>query len=99
MDVVAAAGASICQDWEGAGVLTEPNEFAGYDGGGLTDPVVVGNGDRMRVYLLDLPDGLSARTMAIVIVAPEGSFDQVVEAAQPILDSFEFDAGGHEFGL
>ncbi len=92
MDVVAATGASICQDWEGAGVLTEPNEFAGYDPGGLTDPVVVSGADRMRLYLLDLPDGLSARTLAIVIVAPEASFEQVVEAAQPILDSFEFHA-------
>lgn len=48
----------------------------------------------MRLYLLDLPGG-SARTLAIAIVASAPNFDQldqVVEAAAPILDSFEFHA-------
>jgi hypothetical protein len=44
----------------------------------------------MRLYLLDLPDGLSARTLAITFVAPEASYEAVLEYAGPILDSFEF---------
>lgn len=54
---------------------------------------------RMRLYLLGLPEGMSARILAIVILAPEQvergeprDFEQVVEAAAPILDSFEFHA-------
>jgi hypothetical protein len=44
---------------------------------------------RMRLYLLDLPGG-AARSLAIVIVAAEADFNAAVEAARPILDSFEF---------
>jgi hypothetical protein len=83
MDVVATPGASVCQNWEGAGVVTDT-------GAEESDPLVVGGGYRMRLYLLDLPEGLSVRILAIAIVAPESSFERVVEAAQPILDSFEF---------
>ena len=43
-------------------------------------------------YLVDLPGG-SARILSIAIVAPESSFESVVEAAAPILDSFEFHTG------
>ena len=46
----------------------------------------------MRLYLLDLPEGMSARILAIAISAPESEFERVVEAATPILDSFEFHA-------
>jgi hypothetical protein len=49
-------------------------------------------GSRMRLYLVDLPGG-SARILSIAIVAPESSFESVVEAAAPILDSFEFHTG------
>ena len=45
----------------------------------------------MRLYLLDLPGG-SARILAIAIAAPEPDFEHVVEAAAPIVDSFEFHA-------
>ena len=44
----------------------------------------------MRLYLLDLPEGMSARTLAIAIVALDSEFELVVEAATPVLDSFEF---------
>jgi hypothetical protein len=44
------------------------------------------------LYLVDLPGG-SARILSIAIVAPESSFESVVEAAAPILDSFEFHTG------
>jgi hypothetical protein len=83
MDVVAAAGASVCPDWEGPGVVRDP----GVDDSNAT--VGLGGGDRMRLYLLDLPGG-SARILAIAIVAPEARFKRVVEAAAPIMDSFEF---------
>jgi hypothetical protein len=46
------------------------------------------SGDRMRLYLVDLPGG-SAR---ILFVATETSFDRVVESAEPILQSIEFHA-------
>jgi hypothetical protein len=79
MDVVAAPGASVCQNWGGVGVVTETG-----------DPVVLGGGHRMRLYLLDLPEGLSARILTIAIVAPEPRFERVVETATPIVDSFQF---------
>jgi hypothetical protein len=50
---------------------------------------VAEDGQRMRLYLLDLPGG-AARTLAIVIVAAEEDFNAAVAAARPILDSFEF---------
>jgi hypothetical protein len=50
----------------------------------------VGQDGRMRLYLLDLPEGMSARILAIAISALESEFEHVVEAAAPILDSFEF---------
>jgi hypothetical protein len=85
MDVVAAPGASIAPC------------------GGVRVPVVsvpgrgawggVGLGDLGRLYVLDLPGG-SARTLAILINAPEKAvFERAVEAAAPVLDSFEFHAG------
>jgi hypothetical protein len=49
-------------------------------------------GDRMRLYLVDLPGG-SARILSIAIVASESDFDGVVESAQPVVDSFEFHSG------
>jgi hypothetical protein len=47
---------------------------------------------RMRLYFLDLPDGMSARVLGIAIVASEESFEHVWEAAAPTVDSFEFHA-------
>jgi hypothetical protein len=44
----------------------------------------------MRLYLLDLPEGSSARILALAISAPETRFESVLEAAAPILVSFEF---------
>ena len=48
--------------------------------------------DRMRLYVLDLPEGMTAQVLAIAISAKESEFEYVVEAAGPILDSFEFQA-------
>ena len=47
---------------------------------------------RMRLYLVDLPEGSASRIMAIAIVAPEARFDSVLEAATPIIDSIQFHA-------
>ena len=77
MDVVSVTGARFCR----ALVLLPGSPAFGDD----LDP-----GARMRLYLLDLPEGISARILAIAIVAPEAHFERVVEAAAPILDSFEF---------
>ncbi|MEA2498049.1 MAG: hypothetical protein QOH26_454 [Actinomycetota bacterium] len=81
MDVTAAAGASVCDDMGTALVVSGPQ---------LRGPALK-QGNRMRLYLLDLPEGSSARTLAIAFVAPEAGFESVLEEAPPILDSFEFD--------
>jgi hypothetical protein len=45
---------------------------------------------RMRVYVLDLPEGMSARILAIAVSAADSEFERVVKAAEPVLDSIEF---------
>jgi hypothetical protein len=93
MDVAAAAGARICATWEGPGVVREQGSYSPQDDGGTSDStVVVGSGrHRMRLYVLDIPGG-SSHILAIAIVAPEATFQQVVRAAAPIVDSFQFHA-------
>ena len=49
-------------------------------------------GERMRLYLVDMPEESSMRTMAIAITAPESRFERAVETAAPIVDSLEFHA-------
>jgi len=47
--------------------------------------------EALRIYLLDLPDGFSARVLAIAFVADQGHFAAMVEEEVPrILDTFEF---------
>ncbi|HEX9716930.1 MAG TPA: hypothetical protein VGA93_03205, partial [Actinomycetota bacterium] len=75
MDVVAAQGASVCEDVPAPMVLSD---------------IDLNERNRMRLYLLDLPEGMSARILAITISAPEANFERVVEAAEPIVDSIEF---------
>jgi hypothetical protein len=86
MDVIAATGASVCDAWGGPQVVTPNDHDLEWRG------VALKHGHRMRLYLLDLPEGLSARILAIAIVAPEARFERVAEAAAPILASFEFHA-------
>lgn len=76
MDVALAPGAG-CGEYDGAPAVVEKYWLS--------------HGGRMRLYLLDLPGG-SARTLAIQIVAAAPNFEQVVEAAAPIIDSIEFHA-------
>jgi hypothetical protein len=56
---------------------------------GYTDTAT---GEQMRLFLLDVPEGLSVHTMAIEIVAPNATFKRAVEAAAPVVDSIEFHA-------
>ena len=87
MDVVAATGASICLSVPAPQVVAPP-PTAGHLGQGTP----LAHGHRMRLYLIDLPGG-SARILAIAIIAPDARFEHVVEAAAPIMNSFEFHAG------
>ena len=48
---------------------------------------------RLRLYLVDLPEGMSVETLAITVVAPESHFEEMIEEAQPIIDSIEFREG------
>jgi len=58
----------------------------------VLEQLPLGQDGPMRLYLLDLPDGMSARILAIAISALDSEFEHVVEAATPVLDSFEFHA-------
>jgi hypothetical protein len=49
-------------------------------------------GRRLRLFLVDLPEGMSMRTLAITVMAPVARFDDVVADATPIIDSIEFHA-------
>ena len=50
-------------------------------------------GLRLRLYLVDLPEGMSVPTLAITVVAPEERFDDVIAETAPIIDSIEFRPG------
>ena len=52
----------------------------------------VEQGSRMRLYLVDLPEGSTIRILAIAVVAPEARFEDLIEAAAPVIDSVEFHA-------
>lgn len=82
MDVMIAAGASICQYFGRPEALTNEQ-------GDLLD-INLQTGRRMRLYLFDVPEGSSMRMLAIAIVAPESTFERAVEAAAPVVDSLEF---------
>jgi hypothetical protein len=46
--------------------------------------------DRARLYLIDLPEGSQSQVLAIVTITDEDSFEGVVAAATPIVESIEF---------
>ena len=50
-------------------------------------------GWRLRLYLVDLPDGMSVDTLAITVVATADRFDAVIAETAPIIDSIEFNPG------
>jgi hypothetical protein len=47
-------------------------------------------GLRLRLYLIDLPEGMSVETLAITVMAPIELFDEVIEETAPIIESIEF---------
>jgi hypothetical protein len=47
-------------------------------------------GLRLRLYLVDLPGGMSVQTLAITVVAPEERFEEFIEETAPIIESIEF---------
>jgi len=47
-------------------------------------------GLRLRLYLVDLPEGMSVRTLALTVVAPEARFEEVIAETAPIIESIEF---------
>ena len=82
VDVVAAPGASVgpCTADESVDIVNVPGRPWGN----------VAQGERGRLYVMDLPGG-SARTLGILVTAPsEAVFQQALDAAEPVLDSFEF---------
>jgi hypothetical protein len=86
MDVVTAPGASPgpCSEGGWVPVVSVPGRGAW---GGL-QPGALG-----RLYVLDLPGG-SGRTLAIWITARDTAlFERALDAAPPVLDSFEFHTG------
>jgi hypothetical protein len=86
MDVVAAPGASLGPCASDMANSVDVVYVPGRPWGN------VGLGDLGRLYVLDLPGG-SARTLAIWITAPDATvFEQALDAAAPLLDSFEFHA-------
>jgi hypothetical protein len=87
MDVTLAPGASVCETYPSVLVLT-PDDDGHWRG------VPLDQGSRMRLYLLDLPEGSATRILAIAIVAPEARFDAVLEAAAPVIESIEFHPDG-----
>jgi hypothetical protein len=81
MDVAPVPGASTCPNG-GVPVVSTSNS-----GWGTMGPAELG-----RLYVLDLPGG-SARTLVIMITASEAAFERAVEAAAPVVESFEFHTG------
>ena len=83
MDVTAAPGASVCEEYPATYVLT-------HDSTGNRNGLPIGEGSRIRLYLLDAPEGSSLGILAIAVAAPESRFDDVVADATPIIESIEF---------
>ena len=50
-------------------------------------------GSRLRLYLVDLPAGMSVKTLAITVVAPKDDFEEVIAETAPIIESIEFHPG------
>jgi hypothetical protein len=84
MDVTAAPGATVCKEYP-APLVVAPAD-------GSWNGATLKQGTRTRLYILAAPEGSSIQTLAIAINAPERDFEHVMEAAEPIVDSFEFHA-------
>lgn len=98
IDVKIEPGATVCIASDDAGnpltsVLTPLFDFD--QGEVVSDGFIAGvaTGDRMRLYLFDVPEGSSLGVLAIAIAAPESSFQRAVETAAPIIDTIELPTG------
>ena len=83
LDVAAVPGASTCV----AGNVPVVSVYNREPAWGTLDP-----GKRARLYVLEPPGGY-ARSLVIMIKAPEAAFERVVEAAAPVVESVEFHTG------
>jgi hypothetical protein len=102
MDVKIAAGATLCVPATAGGDLLDVgllhlvfdvDTYVSPEGATAEWPRLatgVATGEWMRLYLFDVPQGLSMRILAIAIVAPESRFEGTVESAEPIVDTIEF---------
>lgn len=92
MEVTQAPDATTCLD-AGSGrslVLTKPTQSIHQ----FADSLLLGPSDRMRLYLIDLPEGTAEGVLVVAVIAGETRFDAVVEAAAPIIDSLELHTEG-----
>lgn len=87
VDLVLVPGAAVC---DGASPVLRLPGASDYSNDRQSASLAPGT--RMRLYLVNLPEGSASRIMAIAIVAPEARFDSVLEAAAPIIDSIQFHA-------
>ena len=88
MDIAVVPGASACGGF--STVITQNDSHTGPSAPGVN----LDQGSRMRLYLVDLPEGSATRVLAIAIVAPEARFEFVLEAAAPIIDAIKFHPAG-----
>ena len=79
MDVAVAPGASVCDYYPATMVLAEGAEHG----------LGIGSGERLRLYLLDLPEGASIEVLTIAIVARDSMFEELIEQATPVIESLE----------
>lgn len=87
MDLTLAPAASACpEDRKG----NEPMPADRIRGTGF--PLELGS--RMRLYLVEVPQGSATRILAFAVVAGEARFDAVMEAAAPIVESVQFHTDG-----
>lgn len=83
MDVTIAPGASACPEGRKG---SEPNPEDRIRGTGF----LLEQASRMRLYLVDVPEGSTTRILAIAAVAPDARFEAVLDTATPIIESIEF---------
>jgi hypothetical protein len=89
MDITAGAASTVGCAADGSGGTTVLLHDLGGDVGADSN-FTLDNGNRMRLYLVDLPEGSAHRILAIAVVAPNSQFDEVFAAATPVLDTIEF---------
>jgi hypothetical protein len=94
MDVKIAAGASLCWNVTRGGDPTgDPGVLYPLVGSGTETLTGDGHlrgqasGDRLRLYLADVPATSGMQWLAVAIVAPEAHFERAVAAAVPLVDS------------